>query len=139
MTKSIKDNYYQQNGQNGYEERLNPEILKFFQEKLEEQKEKIEQSLEMAQKESSNQSANQCKDEGDHASLETINSINSSIYKEQSITLNKINRSLNKIAIGTYGICTTCEEPINIERLKVKMFTEYCVPCREMMEREKQL
>ncbi|CAA6823816.1 MAG: Transcriptional regulator, TraR/DksA family [uncultured Sulfurovum sp.] len=133
MTRAIKNNYYNTLGQ----EELSEEELAFFQEALKIKKTKIEENLKNANQESSTQTQNRCQDEGDYASLEVINNINSLILKEQTITLNKINRSLNKIIIGTYGICSTCEEPINIERLKIKMFTEYCVPCREMMEKEK--
>lgn len=132
MTRAIKNNYYN----NEYEQELSQEELAFFKNALEEQKEKIEQDLENANKESSNNPQDNCKDEADHVSLEILNHVNSAIVKKQTITLNKINRSLNKIVIGTYGVCKTCEEPINVERLKVKMFTEYCVPCRELMERE---
>ena len=39
--------------------------------------------------------------------------------------------------MGTYGVCNLCEETINIERLKVKIFAEYCVDCREIIEQQK--
>ena len=133
MTKSIKDNYHNRNEN---DQELTQEELDFFEKELKEKKEKIEQNLHDASKESCTQTANRCRDEGDHAALEIINNVSATICKEQSITLNKINRSLNKIAIGSYGTCTLCEEPINIERLKIQMFTEYCVPCRELMEKQ---
>lgn len=132
MTRAIKNNYYN----NEQEQELSQEELAFFKNALEEKKLKIQQDLDNTNKESVNNTQSTCKDEADHVSLEILNHVNSAIFREQTIMLNQINRSLNKIVIGTYGICKTCEEPINIERLKVKIFTEYCVPCRELMERE---
>jgi len=129
MTKSLKRNYPNLE--------LTQREIEFFEKALKEKKEKIEQNLHNATQESCTQTANQCGDEGDHAILEVTNNINSALAREQTITLNKINRSLNKIAIGTYGICTGCEEPINVARLKIQMFTEYCVPCKQLMERTK--
>jgi len=51
--------------------------------------------------------------------------------------LNQINRSLHKIEIGTYGICNLCEETIDIERLKVTLFAEQCVSCKELLEQKR--
>ncbi len=131
MTKAIENSYYNRDED---EIRLNKDELIFFKEALEEKKKKIQTSLDNSTQASSSQ--NQPKDEGDHASLEIINNVNSMIFKEQSKTLNQINRSLNKIAIGSYGICTLCEEAINIERLKVKIFTEHCITCQEIIENQ---
>ena len=47
----------------------------------------------------------------------------------------EIEESLKQIKDKSYGICNLCEEPINIERLKVKIFAKYCIPCREEMEK----
>jgi DnaK suppressor protein len=48
-----------------------------------------------------------------------------------------IEKSLKKIENNSYGICDLCEEPINPERLKIKMFAEYCICCREIVEQGK--
>ena len=77
------------------------------------------------------------KDEADHASLAIENTRNNAILHEQHNTLNQINRSLNRIVMGSYGVCQLCEEVINIERLKVKIFAEYCISCKEILERQR--
>ena len=79
----------------------------------------------------------EAKDEGDHATIAIDNLTSNTILREQQRTLNQIKRSLNKIALGTYGICTMCEEKINIERLKIQMFSEYCVSCRNELDRRR--
>lgn len=133
MTKAIESNYYTQYDE---ERTLTQNELGFFKNELEAKKIKIEQSLKESTNEFNANTQYDAKDEGDHASLEINNNINSVIFKEQSKTLQQINRSLNKIIIGSYGVCHLCEEPINIERLKVKIFAEYCITCREIMEKQ---
>jgi DnaK suppressor protein len=133
MTKAMKNKYYYINS----EDTLSKEELLFFKKELEEKKEKIQKNLDIASTEL-NASTKDCqKDEADHAIQAVENSTNNAILQEQHKTLNQINRSLNRIAMGTYGICHLCEEVIDIERLKVKIFAEYCVSCREVIEKQR--
>ncbi len=131
MTIALDNNYYNQNN----EEQLSQEELNFFKEELEKQKKKIQTNLNKKIKELNNH--DEAKDEADHASIAIENLTNNTILREQEKTLNKIRRSLNKIALGTYGICTMCEEKINIERLKIQIFSEYCVACRNELDKQR--
>ena len=131
MTIALDNNYYTQND----EEQLSQEELLFFKEELEKQKEKIQTSLDKKLKELNNH--DEAKDEADHASIAVDNLTSNTILREQQKTLNQVKRSLNKIALGTYGICTVCEEKINIERLKVQMFSEHCVACRNELDKQR--
>ena len=131
MTIALDNNYYNQND----EEQLSQEELNFFKEELEKQKKKIQTNLNKKIKELNNH--DEAKDEADHASIAMENLTNNTILREQEKTLNKIRRSLNKIALGTYGICTMCEEKINIERLKIQIFSEYCVACRNELDKQR--
>ncbi len=129
MTLALNNNYYNQNS----DEQLNQEELNFFKKELEKQKEKLEISLKRKIEELNNQ--DEAKDEADHATIAIDNLTSNTILREQQKTLNQIKRSLNKIALGTYGICTMCEEKINIERLKIQMFSEHCVSCRNELDK----
>ena len=133
MTKAIKNKYYSRNT----EERLNKKELLFFKNKLEEKKIKIQNNLKNSSTELNAQTTDAPKDEADHASLAIENRTNNAIIHEQYKTLNQINRSLNRIAIGSYGVCHLCEEIIDIERLKVKVFAEYCISCTEIIEKQR--
>jgi DnaK suppressor protein len=133
MTKAIKNKYYDLHS----EDTLTKEELLFFKKELEIKKEKIKKNLDIASIELNSCSQDCYKDEADHAIQAVENSTNNAILQEQQKTLHQINRSLNRIALGTYGICNLCEEVINIERLKVKIFAEYCVGCREIIEKQK--
>lgn len=60
-----------------------------------------------------------------------------SIYRirsRESRLINKIKDRLESIEDGTYGICEECEEPIAIERLRVRPVASYCIACK--MRRE---
>jgi len=131
MTVALNNNYYNQTS----DEQLSQEELSFFKEELEKQKEKLQTNLKKRIEELNNH--DEAKDEGDHATIAIENLTNNTILREQQRTLNQIKRSLNKIALGTYGICTMCEEKINIERLKIQMFSEYCVSCRNELDRRR--
>ena len=51
----------------------------------------------------------------------------------------KIQRRLQAIDDGTYGICEDCEEPIAIARLKARPVTSYCIDCKTRQETVEQM
>jgi DnaK suppressor protein len=75
-------------------------------------------------------------DEGDHASISAETIVDSAILEQQRKELAEIELALDKINNQSYGICEMCEEPIGIERLKVKNFARFCITCREITEKE---
>ena len=131
MTKALNKNYYT------HETTLTKKELIFFKNELEAKKIQIQKNLNITSSEIDANSSNDLRDEGDYASQSLENNTNNAILHEQNKTLNQINRSLNRIRIGSYGICNLCEEPINKDRLKVKIFAEYCISCRELTEKKR--
>lgn len=75
-------------------------------------------------------------DEGDYAVLMNDTSIEDTLIAKQLKELKEIELALDKISNGEYGICEMCEEPIGIERLRVKPFARFCISCREITEKE---
>ncbi len=49
--------------------------------------------------------------------------------------LSHIERALERIEAGTYGICPDCNEPIPVERLEAVPTATRCVPCKEKAEK----
>lgn len=43
--------------------------------------------------------------------------------------LYQVERALARMQEGTYGICRTCNEPIDYARLKAIPYTRYCMHC----------
>ena len=131
MTKALDPKYY------NHETALTKTELLFFKNELEEKKEKLQKNLNITSSELNHNASSDLRDEADHASQALETSTNNAILHEQSQTLQQINKSLNRIRVGTYGVCNLCEESINIERLKVKIFAEYCITCREIIEKQR--
>ena len=75
-------------------------------------------------------------DEGDYAVLMNDTSIEDTLIGKQVKELKEIELALDKISKGNYGICEMCEEPIDIDRLRVKPFAKFCISCREINEKE---
>ncbi len=46
--------------------------------------------------------------------------------------LTAIDRALERLEAGTYGICISCHEPIAAERLEARPATDRCVTCTSM-------
>jgi len=132
MTKSIKNSYYK-----NIEDKLTEQELLLFKKELENKQNKILENLKSKEQELSTNTACDLRDEGDHAFFASNSSTNNAILKEQHNMLNQINRSLKRINLGTYGVCNLCEETINIERLKVTLFAEQCISCKELLEQQR--
>lgn len=74
-------------------------------------------------------------DEADHASINADTAIEEALNMKQQQELKEIEYALFKISNHSYGTCEMCEEPVGIERLKVKPQAKYCIVCREIVEK----
>src|SRR5437762_8119182 len=45
--------------------------------------------------------------------------------------LRQIQEALDRLHLGEYGTCLSCEEPIPAKRLEALPWAKYCVPCQE--------
>ncbi len=110
--------------------------IQYFKRMLEERKAQILKNISGSSRELDGlQSSGEVMDEGDFAAVSTDNMINEEIMAAQQRELKEIEEALAKIAQGTYGICEMCEEPIGVQRLKVKPFAKYCITCRQIAEK----
>jgi DnaK suppressor protein len=50
--------------------------------------------------------------------------------------VDQIDRALQKIDQGTYGICDNCGKIIGEGRLEVEPYAALCIDCRRLLERE---
>ncbi len=110
--------------------------IRFFKHMLEERREQILKNIHGSSKELDElHGSHDVMDEGDFASVSTDNLINEEILAAQQKELVEIDEALAKIQAGSYGICEMCEEPIGMQRLKVKPFAKYCITCRQIAEK----
>ncbi len=112
--------------------------LEEFREKLTERKLQIEKNLTGTALELEGMRDLELNDEGDHAATSAKTMVDSAILVQQRKELTEIELALDKINLGTYGICEMCEEPIGLPRLQVKNFARFCIVCREITEKEQQ-
>jgi DnaK suppressor protein len=47
--------------------------------------------------------------------------------------LRQIQEALDRLQLGDFGICLSCEEPIAPKRLQALPWAKYCVKCQEMI------
>jgi len=58
-----------------------------------------------------------------------------SMLELRSQMLKEIERSLQRLAKGTYGICEACGEEISPARLKAIPWAHFCLTCQEQQSR----
>ncbi len=79
---------------------------------------------------------NELSDVLDEATINDLMSKEVRLRNREIFHLKKINKGLEMILRGTYGICHDCEEQIPFERLIVRPETDMCISCKEISESE---
>jgi DnaK suppressor protein len=74
-------------------------------------------------------------DEMDLASSEYNQSMIFRLRGREKVLLAKIDRALEKIENGEFGICESCSEEISIKRLEARPVTTLCIRCKEEQEK----
>jgi DnaK suppressor protein len=65
---------------------------------------------------------------------EFVRDMDFALLEMESTTLQRIDEALIRLEKGTYGICSSCDEPIAEARLKAVPFALLCRNCQEMEE-----
>lgn len=76
---------------------------------------------------------------GDIASHEIDRSFLLRLRDRERKLLKKIEKALDKIENGTYGVCESCGAEIPIERLKARPVTDLCIECKTEQEEAEKL
>lgn len=109
--------------------------LEKFKKILEERKIQIMKQADEARDEGMGFEAADLPDEVDLASSETGQTMNLRLRDRERVLLKKIDKALNKIGEGDYGICESCGEDIGVKRLEARPVTDLCIRCKEDQER----
>jgi DnaK suppressor protein len=75
-------------------------------------------------------------DPTDRASAESDRGFELRIRDRERKLIKKINKALERIEKGTYGICEDCGEEIGIKRLMARPVTTRCIKCKSKQEKE---
>jgi DnaK suppressor protein len=89
-------------------------------------------------KEENQKSKEMSGDEIDHATSEIHMSLDIRMHERERVLIQKIETALSKMAVGNYGYCEDCEEPLDLKRLEARPVATLCIACKEDQEdREK--
>lgn len=115
---------------------MNQKDLQRFKTILEESKKTVLSSARRTLAEEAAFDTADLPDEIDLASSEYQQSMIFRLRDREKFLLNKIEKALDRIADGTFGICEGCDEPISLKRLEARPVTTLCIRCKEEQERE---
>jgi RNA polymerase-binding protein DksA len=59
------------------------------------------------------------------------------LLQRDEATLVEIDEALERMKLGTFGLCEGCEEPIPKARLSAMPHTRFCVDCQRKSERRR--
>lgn len=62
--------------------------------------------------------------------------INSQLAEVESRELTQIEKALERMKHGQYGVCEICNGKIKLERMKALPYATLCIECQREMERE---
>jgi len=78
-------------------------------------------------------------DMSDQATAETDKAFVIRLREREQKLLGKIDKAIDRITQGTFGICESCSEEIKYERLKARPVTTLCIDCKTRQEEEEKL
>jgi len=83
--------------------------------------------------------ANHIADGCDWTEAAMMNETDIALLRHKANQLRDIKIALERIKIGTYGICLHCGEPIPAARMQAQITSEYCVACQEQLEKHQSI
>ncbi len=109
--------------------------LKKFRDLLESKRREIIKKAQQTLDEDMTLDANDLPDEMDLASSEYLQSFTFRLRGREKVFLDKIQKALEKLEAGTFGVCDECGERISLKRLEARPETTLCIRCKEDQER----
>ncbi len=71
----------------------------------------------------------------DHASNDRDRELALMLADRERERLTLVDDALKRLETGTYGVCESCDDGIDKERLQAMPFTKLCLSCQEDLER----
>lgn len=118
---------------------LTKKELDGFKKLLETKRDSVYQNAKKTLTDSMVLDPNDLPDEMDLASSEALQSFEFRLRGREKAHLSKLDLAIRKIADGTFGVCSECDEPINKKRLEARPETQLCIRCKEDQERDEKV
>jgi DnaK suppressor protein len=78
-------------------------------------------------------------DPTDRASMETDRNFLLRIRDRERKLITKIDKALERVEDGTFGLCDDCGEDIEFKRLEARPVATLCIECKTMQEEEEKM
>jgi DnaK suppressor protein len=114
---------------------MSKEDLQRFKEQLTEKRDEIVRRAEQTLRQDMTLDSDDLPDEMDLASSEYLQAFTFRLRGREKNLLDKIQKALERIDNGTFGVCEECDELISIKRLEARPETTLCIRCKEEQER----
>ena len=115
---------------------MNQRDLKRFKKILEDSRKAVLSSARKTLAEEATFDTDDLPDEIDLASSEYQQSMVFRLRDREKYLLEKIDKAIERIGTGNFGVCEQCEEEISIKRLEARPVTTLCIRCKEEQEKE---
>ncbi len=114
---------------------MNKRDLQKFKTLLEQSRRSLLQSARKTLEEETVLDTDDLPDEIDLASSEYAQSMVFRLRDREKFLLRKIDKALERIEEGEFGICESCGEDISPKRLEARPVTTLCIRCKEEQEK----
>ena len=114
---------------------MNPVMLEYFRQKLQEWKAVIIKEADLTLQELQDEGGLQEPDVADRASVETEVALELRARDRQRKLISKIDEALDRIKNGEYGYCEETGDPIGVKRLEARPIATLTIEAQERHER----
>ena len=112
------------------------EKLAYYKEKLLNMRKELIERLNKKYQEAINLNFEEGNDSADQAYKIYNRNLMLGKVETDALKLRLVEDALKRIENGTYGICISCEEPIEEKRLEYVPFARYCTECKSELEKK---
>jgi DnaK suppressor protein len=117
---------------------MKKEVLKRFKKLFEQQKSNVLYNDKII-RDDFQVSGDDRMDDVDQASSDIEQSLRMRLRNREMLLIKKVDEALKRIEEGTFGICNSCENDIEMKRLEARPTATLCIACKEDEERREVL
>jgi DnaK suppressor protein len=119
---------------------LTSEQTAAFRKRLRERRAEVIEAIRQALLKSDNEHyielAGAVHDTGEESVADQLSEMANALIGRQVSEVRAIEEALQRIAVGTYGVCVDCNKPIEMERLGVSPAARRCYNCQARYEKD---